>query len=124
MNPTAFHEPFDAGVFDLTTAQTNKILVWNFDTPTYGLARAVGVLRDNVIQEYTVAAGNLILTTETGAYPNRVDLILNGADFLPHVNYDSPIEVRFFCSFLSAGDVEIEFTLRVFKSLINESPDT
>jgi hypothetical protein len=104
-----FHNPFDFGILDITTSQTNKLLSFAWDTTVLSECTIVAV-GSTVIKTYTVGDG-ITLSDNNGVTNGRVDLVINGDSFAQYVGRT----IKFKCNFFVKNDEEVNFSLEIIK---------
>ena len=108
-----FHNPVDAGCFDLKLSQVNKLLPFESILGVVDVAAKIEVFDrvDKLLLTFTEGSGFTISGTNSVGILKSVDLVLNGADFTAWVGQ----ELTFKCTFFVVGDVEIIFKLKIIK---------
>ena len=107
-----FHNPVDIGSFDLTLSQVDKSLPFKSIAGVIIPEAKVDVFYNNqVLKSYTVGSGLEITGTNTPGFEKTVTLTLTGIDFASRV--DRVLLAK--CSFLSVGDVDFVFYLKILK---------
>lgn len=105
-NPTAFHNPFNFGTFDITTSQKGKTIAWAGDYPIMATAKIAAYFGDTKVKEYTIGNGLIVLNNSLDA-----TLTLDGADFADYINRT----LTFKCNLFIDGDEEFTFKLQILK---------
>jgi len=107
-----FHEPAQLGVFSLAIAQTDKAIPFESLAGVFIAGSVVNFyLGKRLVKSYTVGDGITITGTNLTANLKTATLLIQGADFLTCIG--DTLLAR--CTFFQAGDVDIEFNLKIFK---------
>jgi hypothetical protein len=105
----AFYNPKDFGVWDLSTSQINKNIVFEFDSAVILQSKVVIIRESTIIKEYTIGEG-----LEVSEDNLTITLKIQGQDFRDCGGE----ELRGHCNFFVEGDTEVLITLNIIKSYV------
>ena len=108
----AFHSPVQLGIFSLAVGQTDKLIPFKSLAGVFIAGTKVDFyLNKRLLKSYTIGDGITISGTNLTANIKTAELLIQGSDFSTCV--DETLLGR--CTFFDAGDVEIEFNLKIYK---------
>ena len=107
MSELFFHNPTHIGTISISTTQIDKELPFEFSEPVVIEQSSVKIkYLQTLVKEYNIDGGLIIDPDNT-----KVTLTLKGPDFSDYVGKI----LKATCTFIEAGNVEIEFDLKIYQ---------